>query len=139
MSDKFTADKLAWLEQIACDPDLSILAKAVAMVIAVRYLNRESGDAWPAVETLATDVGRGKTQIHEALKALELRGHLQITLTAGGKGQTNRYRPFLKTGGQISHTLRLSKPFGNSNPPKFRTKPFGIPDETLRKTEGESH
>lgn len=150
MSDRFTAEKLAWLEQIATSPDLSPLAKVVAFIIGTKYLNRETGDAWPAIETLAADAGKGKTQVQEAAKTLQASGHITITVTPGGRGKTNRYRPVLKpsdfpegnnakpSGGPEG---KPSKPSGNPdpsesetlrisglNPPEIRAKPPGIPE-----------
>ena len=44
MSDRFTAEKRAWLEQVQDDGELSATVFAVAFGIA-RHLNRETGDA----------------------------------------------------------------------------------------------
>ena len=135
--DRFTVNKLAWLEQVASDVELSLLSRVIAMIIGLRYLNRDTGDAWPGTETLAEDIGRGRTQVHEALGSLADRGHLEITTTSGGKGQTNRYRPILKG---PNPSENRTKPFGNpnpsekqtlrksgTNPSENRTKPFGNP------------
>jgi hypothetical protein len=129
MSDRFTADKLAWLEQVAIDAGLSPLARVIAMILAVRYLNRETGDAWPSVETLASDAGLKSTNpVRVALRSLENRGHLAIQWSTGGKGQTSRFRPILKP----------TKPFTDVNP--SGAIPFksmkGMDTETLHRGEG---
>lgn len=94
--DRFTADKLRWIEQIATDTELSLLSRTLGVVLATKYLSRETGDAWPAVGTLAEIVGRSVTQVNAALNALEAAGHLEITRTKGGQKRTNHYRPMLK-------------------------------------------
>jgi hypothetical protein len=94
--DRFTADKLRWIEQMVTDAELKPLARIVGVVLATKHLNRKTGEAWPAIGTLAALVGRGVTQVTDALDALEKAGHLEISRTKGGQKQTNRYRPVLK-------------------------------------------
>lgn len=125
MADNFTATKLAWLDAVIFDPDLSPLSKIVAAAIALRYLNRETGDAWPSIAKLAADVGRGEKQVREAIRGLELRGHLEVAKTVGGSGRTNRMRPTVREKNPPGNeTLSEEKPSGKRNP-------FG--NETLSK------
>lgn len=93
MSDRFTADKLAWLEQVQDDADLSATAFAVAFGIG-RHLNRETGDAWPSQATLGGMAGVSDRQIRKLLKLLHSQGHLDIQ--TGGFHRPDRYRPVLK-------------------------------------------
>ncbi|WBT05041.1 helix-turn-helix domain-containing protein [Brevundimonas vesicularis] len=73
MSDRFTADKLAWLEQVQDDGELSATVFAVAFGIA-RHLNRETGDAWPSQATLGEMAGVSDRQIRKLLKILNFSG-----------------------------------------------------------------
>lgn len=93
MSDRFTADKLAWLEQVQDDAALSATAFAVAFGIA-RHLNRETGDAWPSQATLGEMAGVSDRQIRKLLKLLQCQGHLDIQ--TGGFHRPDRYRPILR-------------------------------------------
>ncbi|RUW24623.1 helix-turn-helix domain-containing protein [Mesorhizobium sp. M4B.F.Ca.ET.013.02.1.1] len=90
----FTRFKFAWLRQVAADSNLPPAAAPIAILIADEYLNDQTGDCWPSVDTLARQLGRGKTQTRAALQAMDGL-HLAINWSAGGKGQTNRYRPVL--------------------------------------------
>ncbi|TIW07816.1 MAG: helix-turn-helix domain-containing protein [Mesorhizobium sp.] len=130
----FTRFKFAWLRQVAADPNLPPAAAPISILIADEYLNDQTGDCWPSVDTLARQLGRGKTQTRAALQAMDGL-HLAINWSAGGKGQTNRYRPVL-----------FRKPSGNpegndsvtsvTNPPENRSqtlrnsalKPSGNPE-----------
>ena len=93
MSDRFTADKLAWLEQIQDDADLSATAFGVAFGIG-RHLNRESGDAWPSQATLGRMAGVSDRQVRTLLKMLAAQGHIEVE--TGGFHRPDRYRPVLK-------------------------------------------
>lgn len=93
MSDRFTADKLAWLEQVQDDGELSATVFAVAFGIA-RHLNRETGDAWPSQATLGEMAGVSDRQVRKLLKILHTQGHLDIQ--TGGFHRPDRYRPILK-------------------------------------------
>ena len=121
----FTSFKFDWLRQVAGDASLPRAAASVAILI-VDYLNEGSGDAWPALDTLAGKVGRGKTQIREALRALTKNRHLCVDITTGGKGQTNRYRPILQAskrsgnpkGSRWLQQTELGFSWGTANPPE---------------------
>lgn len=89
MSDRFTADKLAWLERVQDDPAVSAAAFSVAFAIA-RHLNRKTGEAWPGQATLGTMAGVGERQVRNLLKQLTEAGHIEVT--AGGFQRPDRYR-----------------------------------------------
>jgi hypothetical protein len=90
MADDFTRDRLAWLQQVAADADLPPLASRVAIMLATRYFNRESRSAWPAIATLAVDLGAAPRSIQRTIAALAPR-HLSVA-TGGGRSSTNEYR-----------------------------------------------
>lgn len=123
--DKFTAAKLQWIEDVATDVNLSLLARTIGAVLATKHLNRGTRDAWPAIGSLAELVGRSVTQVTTALKALEATGYLEIDRTKGGQNRTNHYRPLLKPLGKPGGKMREKE---SMNPSDFRS-------DTPRKTE----
>lgn len=95
MSDRFTADKLAWIEQITRDPELGHFAARVGVIIA-SHLNRETGEAFPGQERLADLCGATERGVRKAVGELAERQHLMIEVSAG-RGRVCRYRPILHT------------------------------------------
>jgi len=69
---------------------------AVYMMLA-RYANREGGDAWPSVKTIAAAIGVTPPPVWKALKALAALGYIEIE---------NRWRP---DGGRTSNAYTLGK------------------------------
>jgi integrase len=92
----FMDEKLTWLEQIADDRDLLKTAVRVAMKIATRYINFDTGDAWPSQKGLAADLSVSASSIEKAIGVLVERGHL--SMKRGGWGHTSRYRWIIKDG-----------------------------------------
>lgn len=90
MSD-FGKLRYAWLDQVVADRTISPLAFKVAYIIACRYLNRQSGDAWPTQETLARAMEVTPRGIRKALSLLVDGGHIEVA-RARGRGAVNRYR-----------------------------------------------
>src|ERR1019366_7155910 len=90
MSDAFTKNKLAWLEAVTLDQNMTGSAIRVANIIVLRYLSRTKGCAWPSFERLALDLGAGRSSIIRALALLEGLGWLVIEHN-GGRHATNRY------------------------------------------------
>jgi hypothetical protein len=132
VEEEFKEYQLACIRQVSADHELSLLAKVSATVLVLKHMNLDTLDAWPAVETLARDVGRGKTQVQESLLALERHGHLHIEKTKGGKCVTNRYKPILKPPGNPEGME--SKPTGN--PEGNECKPSGFPEVKKGKPSG---
>jgi hypothetical protein len=89
MADTFTRDRWSWLDQVSSDPALSALAFRTAYVIA-RYTNRQTGDAWPSLETLAKAVGATDRSVKRCIAELCDAGYLQKR--RGGFGKSNRYQ-----------------------------------------------
>jgi hypothetical protein len=94
LSADWTRRKLSWLEAVACDRRTRGLPLAVAVVIAVRYLNSESENAWPAVATLAKAVDTDRRSVQRALRGLIDRGWLSC---ARRDRRTNVYRITLRS------------------------------------------
>ena len=90
--EKFRSD---WLLQVAADRGAKAAAP-VAIVLAFKHLNRLSGACWPAIETLAGAIGADATNtVRNALQTLELRGHLRVRGSKGGRKQTNIFMPLV--------------------------------------------
>lgn len=86
----FVADKLAWHQQIAMDPKLSMSAKAVAGLI-LHDLNADRGGAWRGQKSMAACLGVCERQLRRLLNELAKASYLQIEV-GNGRGRTNIYR-----------------------------------------------
>lgn len=93
MADRFTADKMAWIEQISRDAGLGHFAARVGVLIA-SHLNRETGEAFPGQERLADLCGATERGVRKAVGELAGRQHLMVEVSAG-RGRVCRYRPIL--------------------------------------------
>jgi Helix-turn-helix domain len=90
MSETYTRDLFAWLDQVCADHKLPPSAFKVAYTIG-QYINRKSGKAWPSQPTLAKTVGLTVRTVRELTDQLEAAGHLEIE-PHRGRNQTNIYR-----------------------------------------------
>jgi hypothetical protein len=123
---EFETFRSDWLLQVAADREAKA-ALPVAIVLACKHLNRTTGTAWPAVDTLIAATGAdAKNTVRTALKVLEKGGHAAIEWTKGGKGKTNVVTPlvngkpfkFLK-GYRCIRTLQKVEGFGEFKPFNF--------------------
>lgn len=89
--DAFTRERLNWLEAVAAEATLPVTAYRLAPIVALRYLNRSRGFAWPSLATLSADLGVGKKAILRAVEALEGHGLLSV-VRSRGRGHANEYR-----------------------------------------------
>ena len=92
--DSFTRTRLEWLEQLARDPDLNGVAVKTAILLATRYLNRHTREAFPLQETLAGAIGATVRGVRREISQLVDRGHLIVVRT--GRRDRNRYRLCLR-------------------------------------------
>lgn len=83
--------KYDWVESIAADATLPRLAFAVAFLLARRYLNETSHDAWVANKTLARTLNTTERSVRRAISALIEAAKLKRKLGGNGVGDTNRY------------------------------------------------
>jgi hypothetical protein len=90
-ASEFTRHKFEWLEAVAKDGRVRGWLLAVAVVLASRYLNSETRDAWPAVETLALACGTDRRTAQRALRKLIRCGWLHVVSGGVGRANTNRY------------------------------------------------
>ena len=89
MADSFVQRKLVWLEAVACDRSMPRSAVALAVLMACRYFNGETGEAWPALRTLARDLGIRSGNVHVAVERMVEAGYLRKV--PGGPRATNNY------------------------------------------------
>lgn len=88
--DGFTRDRLKWLEAVTDAATLPKAAHRVAAKLALRFLSRERGIAWPSVVTLAESLGVDRKAILAAIAALEAAGFLAV-VRSKGRGHANEY------------------------------------------------
>lgn len=124
MADEFTRNKLVWLEQVTLDRALPASALRVANILALRYLSRKTGDAFPSIREVADALVASESTIRQSIKALADAGYLEVKI-GGGRSARNHYRLIEKA----SETLRESGGF-NSKKPSGNSE--GIFEETLR-------
>lgn len=109
----FQAAKEGWLKVVASYPNLSGADCAIAIAIST-YLNSKTGDAWPSLETLATDTNRNRATVWRSIERLELLGLLSVQ-RARGRTRSNRYKPLLGNMDCNPKTLRRrNKMYANS-------------------------
>lgn len=84
-----------WLRQLARDAGLMPLAYRVGIEIS-QHVDRRKGYAHPSHGKLASELGASRRGIQNALRQLQDRQHLDVTVSRGA-GQANRYRLRIKT------------------------------------------
>jgi DNA-binding MarR family transcriptional regulator len=89
----FQAAKEGWLKLVASYPNLSGADYAVVIALST-YLNAKLLNAWPSIETLASDTNRNKSTISRSLRRLEALGLIRVVHSRGRK-RSNRYSPSL--------------------------------------------
>ena len=114
--------KFAWLDQVLSDPKISPEAFQLAYLLATRFLDRKSGQAWPSQRTLAALLHVSERQVRRLSRELERAGLVTVTV-ANQQHVSNRYRPIVRAdntvppetvqGGQFSP---LSSAPGRTNP-----------------------
>jgi hypothetical protein len=85
------------------------------------YFNSETGEAWPAKETLAGELGATERGVRKAVAALVVRGHLDVT-AGGGREITKRYRSLSKTRNSRSGFKQKPGTQATENPERKRPK-----------------
>ncbi|MET3485865.1 hypothetical protein [Methylobacterium sp. 1973] len=79
-----------WLRQIARDPELPPLGYRLAIELS-QCVDRRKGYAHPSHGWLASELDVSRRGVQMALKSLQDRGHLDVTVSRGA-GHANRYR-----------------------------------------------
>ena len=86
-----TRELFAWLDHVMADSDLPHPAFKVAYVIG-QHVNRQSGEAWPSTDTIASRAGLAQSSVRDMVERLHQRGHLDVTWGSRGRGHPNKYR-----------------------------------------------
>jgi len=87
----FVKRKFAWLDQVQADAVISPHAFELAYVLATRFLDRRTDEAWPSQQTLARLLRKSDRQVRRLIKELEAAGHLAVTVS-NRQHVSNRYR-----------------------------------------------
>jgi Helix-turn-helix domain len=129
--DNFTKRRLAWLEAVTLDQNMTGSAIRVANIIVLRYLSRAKGCAWPSFDRLAHDLGAGRSSIIRALALLEGLGWLVIEHN-GGRHATNRYALQMQKQCHPWHensVIRDKETVSSVTPEPFESNPLNEPNE----------
>lgn len=86
----WTKYKFEWLHVLLMDVPTRGIAHDLGALFATRYLNPESEDAWPGIDTLADDLAISRRGCIKALNKLIDGGWLKRE--RGGGGRSSRYR-----------------------------------------------
>jgi hypothetical protein len=105
MADEFTRHQREWLLQVTKDASLPASCTRLANVLALKYMNRTKGCAWPTVPTLAKTLGITTRAVTNQIGRLVEAGHLRVDHDHG-RGHSNVYRWRLKhtenrSGGEV--------------------------------------
>lgn len=68
---------LLWLQQVAVDHMLPPMARILAVALS-KFVNQNTGDAWPKQETLAAALGISIRAVARNAAQLVGRGHLEV-------------------------------------------------------------
>lgn len=96
--DAFTAKKLQWIEAITLDGAMTAEAMRLATVLAIKFLSRRSGCAFPSQKTLGDLLGIKERQVRRHMTALIEAGY--VAQNNRGRNRSNEYRMALPTGHQ---------------------------------------
>lgn len=91
MSRSFTRQVFDWLRQVRDDDRLTYADFVIAFTIA-DHINRETGDAWPALQTIADLCKTTKNTVIASTRRMAKCGHLEIEPGRAGRGHSTRYR-----------------------------------------------
>lgn len=119
-SEAYESARLAgeWTDGVTFDFLLS--AAEVRVALALRsYVNRDTGTAWPAVDTLAEEIGSKPATVRAALKRLVRLGWLVLAGPGGGRGKTTSYALGFDRLGEIQQHRRELRTLrdGRKTPP----------------------
>jgi len=131
---------MMWIEALTADANVSPMARLTGIRIASRYLNNDSGKAWPSQETLAKDMAASVRSIRRWVDELAGLGYL-ARVTGGGRKSTVYELGVPATLEARARSLvsvprsRLSGVSGHGCPPNPSNEPY----ELEPSSESESH
>jgi Helix-turn-helix domain len=108
-----------WQRQLIADTTLALSDLKVAVAI-TWYFNRTTGEAFPAMATLAKETGYCERTIIRSVKRLEARGHLYVKRDSrrGDRRGVNRYVPILKPAQSSQRPQRPEPIVAPCHPPR---------------------
>jgi helix-turn-helix protein len=121
---------LKWMRWVLDDRVLTWGEKCAAIRV-ILHLNSWTGECYPSVETIASELGMSSRGVGKALKAVQARGFLDWPPNKGGTGRSNDYRPTTPTpnGGSVFDvaqprtTVHSSKVVRQANPEQNGREP----------------
>jgi hypothetical protein len=120
LAKQHTRDLFIWFRQVCRDPSLEKSDFKIAFVIG-DHVNRTSGEAWPALETIADECSVKKDTVIAAVRRLTNAGYLAVDPGRAGRGMSNHYRLILKV--QPVDLLQQPK---RSNGPAEKVQPVDL-------------
>jgi hypothetical protein len=120
----FVKQRMDWLIAIAADPkQRGRLPINVAVMLAAKYFNSESGKAWPGIETLAKDLNTDQRNARRAIDWLFASGYLRRSRNRkSGAGHSNTYEMRVKKEG-LSTPLMNGQEGGSIDPKRRVYRP----------------
>lgn len=94
MSDlsPFCEIKLQYILEMVMDHELDDNALRVAVYLAIKPSNHQTGESYPSFETIGKEIGKHAKSVKRALNKVEAAGY--ITVQRGtNRGNSSRYRP----------------------------------------------
>ena len=99
---ELTKAKIELYGELVCDPKLNAVDLGVAWLLLYQYLNRKSGLAYPAAETMAEKLSVSLSTVRRAIKRLTSPGGYFTIAKGGGRGRSNRYAPNFETAATVT-------------------------------------
>ena len=128
MADDFNRRMFLWMDEVAANRDLAPAALRVAWVLRSVWINKNRGDAFPAIETVSAALGVSGNSVRTALQSLVAHGHLAINFqSSGGRGRPSVYRVTWK-GGDPFKAWREKRTFEGRAIPSSKSRGFDVPE-----------
>jgi predicted transcriptional regulator len=83
-------EKLKWLEMLCLEREVHG-ALRVGALLATKFVNGKSGEAWPSLNTMARHLGVDRRTVVRAIQKLDTSGYLERR-SGKGRAGSNRYR-----------------------------------------------
>lgn len=94
MSDllPFCKIKLQYMLEMVMDHDLDDNALRVALYLAIKPADHQTGESHPSFETIGAEIGKHAKSVKRALNKVEAAGYMTVE-RGTNKGKSSRYRP----------------------------------------------
>ncbi len=88
----FCKIKLQFLLEMVTDHDLDDNALRVALYLALKNADHETGESYPSFKTIGAAIGKHERSVRRALNKVEAAGYMTVE-RGTNKGNSSRYRP----------------------------------------------